>query len=100
METSEDIDLIRGRVLSVLETRKLERVLHPNYGTDEWVFESVRTLTPILEGIRASLFAQIPEVDSFEVVGEFEERSNSLFIQVDWVVASIPRAPINFRLEL
>lgn len=101
LKTSTDIDLLRDRIMSVLLTRKFERIMRPNYGIREYTFESRPTIRPVTEGIRLALKKQIPEVDNFEVFAGFQSNveTKTLRVQINWGVSKIPQPPINFYLD-
>lgn len=95
---SEDSDLIREAIFSVLETRWFERVMRPSYGTPDYVFESVRDTSAIAEQILQALETQIEGVSSWKVSGTIDD-SGVLRIAIDYSVAQIPQPPIKYRLQ-
>ena len=68
---SKDVRVIIERIYSVLKTRPLERIERPEYGTPDYVFNSVPNDAIIPSRIEASLIDQIPELQNLEVEGEF-----------------------------
>jgi hypothetical protein len=102
LKVSEDADLIRDRIFSVLLTRKLERPFWARYGTQEHIFESRPTVRPIVEGIKRSLEAHIPEVSQFEVLvnTDTDKPSPKTFnVRINYTLAGVPQSPVDFDLS-
>ena len=98
---SEDSDVIRDRIFSVLLTRQYERVLRPRYGSRDYTFESRPSVRPVVEAIRTSLEANIPEVDSFEVYAGVDLDAvapTTLYIRIDWVLNGSPQVAVEFDI--
>jgi phage baseplate assembly protein W len=97
LATSEDFDVLRQSIDSVLSTRLFERVMAVDYGTPSYVFEIVQDPGVICEQIRISLATQIPEVDSFSITGQINE-DGVMDVRIEWTADSVPQPPIQYRL--
>lgn len=97
LRVSEDYDLIREAIASVLETRQLERVLRPDYGTPDFVFSTVSRNGAIAERMQLSLEQQIDDAEC-RVIGRASE-SGDYYARVEWAAGEIPQPPIEYRLS-
>lgn len=97
LAVSEDIDLVKEAIFSVLETRPGERIMRFSYGTYDYIFDTVKDPGVICEQIRISLRTQIPEIDQLEVTGKIDE-SGVMQVQILWGVNGIPQPPIGYQL--
>ena len=96
LTTSEDIDLIRDHIFSVLETEPGERVMQLRYGTPDFLFQGIQDINVIAQLVRQQLEAEIDEA-TFAVTGRINDAGGSA-LAVNWSVQGIPQAPLNFEL--
>lgn len=95
---SQDFDLVREHVLSVIETRPYERVMNSDYGLADLVFE---TINPDLinSRIAKAIYDEVEEVADVIVTGNFEGADEGLYaVTINYRVNGIPQAPLNFKL--
>jgi hypothetical protein len=97
LKLSEDYDVIRERILQVLETRPWERVMQPLYGTPDFVFNAYPSVAIVVERVRISLVTQIAGV-TFEVSGDLAE-DGMCSLTVNWAVDRVDQPPLQFRLR-
>lgn len=95
---SEDYDLIREFIFSVLETRWFERVMRPSYGTPDYVFEAIRDPSAISEQVLQALETQVIGVSSWRVFGEADE-SGVFRLTVEYGIGALPQPPIKYSLQ-
>jgi hypothetical protein len=95
----EDLDLLRDRIIAVLETRPFEMVLRPGFGTPNFVFEAGINPGLIIENIRQQLETQITEVDDWNIGGVMTD-DGAMLISIQWVVYALPQPPIRYRITL
>lgn len=90
-----DTDLIKGHIISVLETEPLERVMRPGYGTPDFLFNAVQDIHLIAQYVRQALEREIAA--TFEVTGSLDD-SGAGVLSVLWSVDGVPQPPLNFEL--
>ena len=95
---SRNENVVRDQILSVLETRPLERVMQPAYGTPDLVFEVHSSPGVIAERIRQTLLLSIPNV-AFTVVGTIAE-SGIYELEIQYTVNGQLQPTLTFDLEL
>ena len=59
LKLSEDYDVIRQRILQILETRPWERVMQPLYGTPDFVFNAYPSVAIVVERVQISLLSML-----------------------------------------
>ena len=91
-----DIDLLRGHIISVLETEPFERVMNPGYGTPDFLFDAIKDINLIAQYCRQTLEREIDQV-TFEVTGVLGEDGAGV-LTVIWTVEGIPQPPLTFGL--
>lgn len=96
LAVSVDADLVKEAIFSILETRPYERVMR-DYGTYDYVFDTIKDPGVICEQIRISLRTQIPEIDQLEVTGKIDE-SGVMQVQILWGVNGVPQPPVGYQL--
>jgi phage baseplate assembly protein W len=94
---SEDLDLVREAIYSVLETRYYERVMRPSYGTPDYIFTAVYSSAVICDQVYQALDTQIPDVTSWKVDGAIDD-TGTFVMTIDYMVDNIPQPPVIYRL--
>lgn len=94
--THEDIDLIRDHIISVLETEPYERVMRPDYGTPDFLFQGISDMNLVAQWVRQGLEREIPGV-LFAVQGSIADDGLGVLV-VRWAVNGIPQPPLEFKL--
>ncbi len=97
LKLSEDYDVIRQRILQILETRPWERVMQPLYGTPDFVFNAYPSVAIVVERVQISLETQLQGVE-FEVSGSLSE-DGICALTVNWAVDQFEQPPLMFRLK-
>lgn len=95
----EDLDLLRDRIIAVLETRPFEMVLRPAFGTPNFVFEAGINPSLIIENIRQQLETQITEVDTWNLSGVLTD-DGAMLVAIQWTIYNIPQPPLRYRIAL
>ena len=95
---SRNEDVVRDQILSVLETRPLERVMQPAYGTPDLVFEVHSSPGVIAERIRQTLLLSIADV-AFTVTGVIEE-TGIYTLTIEYTINGQLQPTLTFDLEL
>lgn len=98
LKLSEDLDLIREAIYSVLETRWFERAMRPGYGTPDYIFTAVQNENLIAEQIRQALETQILGVDEWRVEGNAYD-NGVLELSINYSISRIPQPPIKYQLN-
>jgi hypothetical protein len=93
---SSDFELIRQQIMSVLETRPYERIMRPNYGTPDLVFDVAADVALIVERTRIALETQIPDV-AFAIAGNIAD-DGVCNLSIGWSLNDIAQPPIQYRL--
>ncbi|MFS0515153.1 hypothetical protein ACEYW6_10570 [Nostoc sp. UIC 10607] len=96
LKVSEDADLYKGHILSWLKTENFERVMRPEYGLKDYLFESIQDISFIASSIQSGLETYIPEVN-FEVEGNINDLGESE-INVYWTYDDSDPAQLRFIL--
>lgn len=97
LSLSTDFDLIRQQIMSVLETRPFERIMRPNYGTPDFIFDAVNDVSIIVERITIALETQI-NGPTFAIEGAVND-DGVVTIAVNWSLNDIPQPPIEYRIS-
>ncbi|MBD2168069.1 hypothetical protein H6G04_27160 [Calothrix membranacea FACHB-236] len=82
LNVAQEGDLFRGHILSFLSTMPRERVMRPQYGMQDPLFDSIQDMTTISAEIREGLISYIPGVD-FQVNGSINDQGEAV-ITVYW----------------
>jgi len=97
---SEDFGLIEDQIVSVLETRPLERVMRSDYGFDPAIFSTLEP-TAINAKISAAVEAQVPDVENLEVSGNISSAEEGVYqVILKYSVNGIPAPPLNLSLNM
>lgn len=96
LQLATDLDLVRGHILSVLETETGERVMNPAYGTPDLLFQSVQDINLIAAYIQQALEREIT-VATFGVTGAIAD-DGAAILNINWAVNGTPQPPIGFEL--
>ncbi len=91
-----DAELYRGHILSWLKTENFERVMRPEYGLKDYLFESIQDISFIASSIKSGLENYIPEV-TFEVEGSINDLGESE-INIYWTYDDSDTAQLRFIL--
>lgn len=94
---SEDGDLKRDAIISVLQTRPYERVMRPDYGTPDYVFDAPPSAAVIASQIQLALENQVTGVE-FAVEAEATE-AGDLLLSVPYAIQGVEQPPIQYRLR-
>lgn len=70
---SQNEDLLAEAILSVLETRPTERIERPEYGSPDFVFESISTPLSIFGRMEAAIVDQVEGITNVTVDGTESE---------------------------
>jgi len=96
LQVSSDVDVIRESIYSVLETRPYERVMRPNYGTPDFIFDSYNNNRIVAELTRIQLERQLPGVD-FEVTGTIDDTGTAR-LTIQWAVSDVSQTAITIAV--
>jgi phage baseplate assembly protein W len=96
LQLSYDIETIRDAIFSVLETRPTERVWRADFGTPDFIFESIQNPEIVVSRIKVVLEEQISGVE-FEVKGNIQE-DGAMQVQIYWQINGTLQTPIDFEL--
>jgi hypothetical protein len=96
LQLSQDYALVGQAIMSVLETRPYERIMRPNYGTPDLVFDAGSDISLIVERIHIALETQIPDVQ-FAVTGDVGDDGDCR-LSVGWSINGIPQPAIQYQL--
>ena len=97
---SEDLISVEDQILSVLETRRYERVMRSNYGFDPGIFD---TLEPnaINARIYNAILNQVPAAKNVQVSGNVSAGDSGLYrITVTYSVQGVPQPPLQISLNI
>ena len=97
---SEDLALVEDQIISVLETRKGERVMRADYGFDPKIFD---TLEPnaINARIAFAVEQQVPDVTNLEVDGGVSTAEDGVYnVVIKYSVNGIPVPPLSLALNM
>lgn len=95
---SRDEDLVAESIYSVLETRPGERIMRPNYGTPDYLFESVNAISIQTGRIEAALTDQIADPDRFQVSGTYEEEG-IIAIDIRYELSQVEAPPLKLKIR-
>jgi phage baseplate assembly protein W len=98
LRVAADAELIRGHILSWLETEPLERVMRPDYGTPDYLFTSQNNWQAIAARIEQRLITVVPQA-RFSVVGELGEEGEGV-LEVFWSYEGIEQDPVRVTVEV
>ena len=97
---SEDLISVEDQILSVLETRRYERVMRSNYGFDPGIFD---TLEPnaINARIYNAILNQVPAAKNVQVNGNVSAGDSGLYrIEITYSVQGVPQPPLQISLNI
>lgn len=91
-----DTELVRQQIFSVLETYRRERVMRPDYGLPDNLFN------PIVPGamgayVQNLLDQEIPSADF--AVGSLASNEGILELEVRWLLNGVPQPAIGYSLR-
>jgi len=98
LKTSEDFELIRENIISVIETRPYERVLRSDYGLSDLIFNYTNPIL-INSKVTAAIKRQVPELDDITVTGNFIPGTGDYSLRIQYRINNIPQPPIQFALQ-
>lgn len=87
IKTATDEDLIRGHILSWIETEPLERVMRPLYGTPGYIFTTQPQWGQVAALIESRLTANVPQ-STFRVAGQISD-DGSARLEVYWALQGL-----------
>jgi hypothetical protein len=93
---AEDDALTRNEVISVLQTRPFERVMRPEYGTPDYIFDAVGPAAAVSGQVQVALETQV-EGAEFAVNGEVDDLGEFRLI-VAYEISGQPQPVVQFRL--
>ena len=98
LSLSEDLQLVEEHILSVLETRKFERVMRADYGLNEYVFDPYDNAA-INAQIYTALMDEVGELSYLEVDGNFQTGDTGLYnVVINYYVEGTPQPPLSLTL--
>ncbi len=100
LAVSEDLISVEDQIISVLETRRYERVMRSNYGFDPGIFD---TLEPnaINARIYNAILNQVPAASNVQVDGNISGGDSGLYrISITYSVQGILQPPLRFSLTI
>lgn len=99
LSLSSDLNLVEEHIISVLETRKFERVMRASYGMREYIFETSKPVA-INAQIHSVVMEEVTELSYLEVTGNFEAGDQGTYVVVlQYSVAGTPQPPLSLTLE-
>ena len=97
---ADDMALIEQQIISVIETRPLERVMRASYGFDPKIFDTMEP-NAINARLYRAIIDEVEHVDALEVNGYISGDSDGLYrIKVKYSVDGIPQPPLNLALNM
>ncbi|MBE9178662.1 hypothetical protein IQ268_08830 [Oculatella sp. LEGE 06141] len=96
LKLAEDVELTRCHILSVLETEPLERIMQPQYGTPDLLFNAVPDVHLTAQTVRQALEREVSNIE-FNVTGRIGENGAAI-VSIYWTVNGLPQPPLNFQL--
>jgi hypothetical protein len=97
---SEDLASVEDQIISVLETRRFERVMRSNYGFDPGIFD---TLEPnaINARIYNAVLNQVPAANNVQVKGSLASGDDGLYrVEIKYTVQGVPQPPLRISLNI
>ena len=86
---SQDSNIERDAIFSVLETRPHERVMRPlSYGTEDYIFQSIATNSLIPTRVQLALRNQVANLASVQVTGSVSD-SGVQTLNIEWAEGAI-----------
>ena len=86
---SQDSNIERDAIFSVLETRPHERVMRPlSYGTEDYIFSSIASNSLIPTRVQSALRNQIANLASVQVTGDVSD-SGVQTLSIEWAEGAI-----------
>jgi phage baseplate assembly protein W len=92
LKLSSGADLVRDKIISFLKTEPLERVMRPEYGTQNYLFESAPSIEVIASEIERRLISYIPQA-TFSTIGSLND-DGELLIEIYWSLSGVEQDPI------
>lgn len=94
LKLSTGADLVRDKIISFLKTEPLERVMRPEYGTENYLFEAAPSVEVIAAEIerRLNSIARIPQA-RFNTLGTLND-DGELLIEIFWTLSEVEQDPI------
>lgn len=92
LKLSSDADLVRDKIISFLKTEPLERVMRPEYGTENYLFEAAPSIEVIAAEIERRLISFIPQA-TFSTIGSLND-DGELYIEIFWTLSEVEQDPI------
>ena len=95
-----DMELIEQQIISVIETRPLERVMRASYGFDPKIFDTMEP-NAINARLYRAIINEVEHVDALEIKGRVAGDSDGLYqVEVKYSVDGIPQPPLNLSLNM
>ena len=91
-----EADLIKGHILSWLQTETNERIMVPNYGRTDSLFTSISNINLITSEFKTGLEKYIPEAE-FEVSGTINDQGEAVIL-VYWSYGELEQNPIKITI--
>ncbi|BAY23708.1 hypothetical protein NIES2100_35000 [Calothrix sp. NIES-2100] len=82
LDVSQEGELFKGHILSFLLTMPRERVMRPQYGMQDPLFDSIQDMTTISAEIREGLISYVPGID-FQVTGNISDQGEAV-VNIYW----------------
>lgn len=97
LKTSEDSRVYFDRIKQVIETRPMERVMNPGYGSPDFVFTAPESAEIVAQRVTIALERSIPEL-SFQVQAELDE-SGVCSLTINWQINGVDQDTIQYKLQ-
>ena len=93
-----DMALIEQQIISVIETRPLERVMRSTYGWDPKIFDTMEP-NAINARLYRAIIDEVAHVDALQVNGHIAGDSDGLYrVEIKYSVDGIPQPTLNLTL--
>ena len=95
-----DMALIEQQIISVIETRPLERVMRASYGWDPKIFDTMEP-NAINARLYRAIIDEVEHVDALQINGHIAGDSDGLYrVEVKYSVDGIPQPNLNLTLNM
>ncbi|UKO99356.1 GPW/gp25 family protein [Nostoc sp. UHCC 0870] len=91
-----DGNLYKAHILSFLQTELRERVMRPQYGLKDYLFETISDITLIAANIKTGLQQYVPEIQ-LEVTGNINDQGEAE-ISIYWLFEDEEQPTIRLTL--
>lgn len=96
--TVDGIDKIQSQIMHVLQTEPYERVMRPDYGVPNFIFDSISSIYTVTATIERRLVTELGDKAEFRVNGVIND-SGGAVIEVYWSQNGVSQTPIRYNLN-